>query len=139
MNEDVKVEWVAKLRDPNTKQARGVLTRVNSKGEVLGNCCLGVLCEIAVEHGVIEPGVDIDYKSRKVRRYLDRDGGDTYTVLPRVVAEWADLPTVAGSPTTGFSTPLRVTSSGRKQYNLAEVNDGGANFQTIATLIEEKF
>jgi hypothetical protein len=50
MNEEIKARWVAALRNPEAKQIRGYLG--NPDG---GRCCLGVLCDLAVEDGVIEP------------------------------------------------------------------------------------
>lgn len=50
MNQDIKREWVAKLRSGKYEQGRG---RLRSKGNQY--CCLGVLCEVAVEGGMIEP------------------------------------------------------------------------------------
>lgn len=43
-------EWIARLRDPNAKQRRRHLGAPTGE-----RCCLGVACDIAVEHGVIPP------------------------------------------------------------------------------------
>lgn len=52
MNQDIKREWVAKLRSGKYEQGKG---RLRSKGNQY--CCLGVLCEIGVEDGTIEPPI----------------------------------------------------------------------------------
>jgi hypothetical protein len=50
MNPDIKAKWVAALRSGEYKQGTGSLR--NSQNEY---CCLGVLCEVAVEEGLIPP------------------------------------------------------------------------------------
>jgi hypothetical protein len=45
----IQQEWVDALRSGKYKQGKGTLRR----GDEF--CCLGVLCEIAVKHGVIAP------------------------------------------------------------------------------------
>lgn len=50
MREDIKDLWVRELRFGNISQLRAKL------GDHTGaRCCLGVLCDIAVEHGIIPP------------------------------------------------------------------------------------
>lgn len=45
--------WVAALRSKKFKQTRGNLKRISLiTDEVIGHCCLGVICELAIEHGV---------------------------------------------------------------------------------------
>lgn len=67
--------WVERLRDPNSKQGRGVL------GTSDGNrCCLGVACDIAVENGVIPAPTPREYG------ILHYDGESTY--LPEKVRKW---------------------------------------------------
>jgi hypothetical protein len=55
MNQDIKREWVAKLRSGKYEQGKG---RLRSEGNQY--CCLGVLCEIGVEDGTIEPPILTD-------------------------------------------------------------------------------
>lgn len=52
MNQDIKREWVAKLRSGEYEQGR---ERLRSEGNQY--CCLGVLCEVGVEDGMIEPPI----------------------------------------------------------------------------------
>lgn len=45
--------WVAALRSKKFKQVNGNLKRISLiTDEVIGHCCLGVICELAIEHGV---------------------------------------------------------------------------------------
>lgn len=55
MNQDIKREWVAKLRSGKYEQGKG---RLRSKGNQY--CCLGVLCEIGVEDDMIGPPILAD-------------------------------------------------------------------------------
>lgn len=43
---------VAALRSGKYPQGRGALKQLTIDGTVLGYCCLGVMCEVAAEHGV---------------------------------------------------------------------------------------
>lgn len=44
--------WVAALRSGKYPQGRGTLKQITTDGTVLGYCCMGVMCEVAIEHGV---------------------------------------------------------------------------------------
>jgi hypothetical protein len=111
MNPDIKKRWLDALRSGKFKQGREAL-RSNHGGDTR-HCCLGVLCELAVEDGVAR---------RKGNRYLDCS-----EILPRDVQHWAELddpnPSVRGQ---GFSVCL------------AEMNDSGKDFNAIADIIEEQ-
>lgn len=132
MNPRVKQLWLTALTSGEYKQARKTLreTRTNY-AEVSEDrfCCLGVLCDLAVKEGVLpEPGQDGTgtwmygggYWSEDRREY-DDDG--TWSSLPRRVQDWAEL----SSP-----DPVILTND-----TLAEFNDSGESFDTIAELIEE--
>jgi hypothetical protein len=115
VNPVAKEKWLAKLRDPNAEQTVGKL------GDPSGaRCCLGVLCDVAVEEGVIPAptrpsGVSGDFL------YYGR--GMSAGLLPNEVREWAGLeyrdPTVANR-------------------TLSQHNDNGMPFAQIADLIEEE-
>lgn len=90
MNKRIKKLWVNALRSGKYKQGTGQLRRDDPKdGSV--HCCLGVLCELARQKGVIETFDGVD--------------GD----LPPEVAEWARLedsdPTI-GPESNDFATYL---------------------------------
>ena len=86
MNPDIKARWVAALRNPEAKQLRGNLGKVYG-----GRCCLGVLCDIAVEDGVIQPPEADEF-----------DGNLSYggmeSLPPVEVNEWAGFDPDAASP-----------------------------------------
>lgn len=50
--EQVRAEWVRRLRSGQYMQGLGVLRMDRSDG-LVAHCCLGVLCEIAVDEGVV--------------------------------------------------------------------------------------
>lgn len=123
MNDNAKA-LVAALRSGDYTQGRGYLTRIDSDG-LEQDCCLGVACKLAVEAGVIEPGV-VDPRNG-ARRY--RDGGQWQTaVLPERVREWL-----------GFSSKESefCRSSGYSEQ-LSALNDDGMSFERIAAIIESE-
>jgi hypothetical protein len=109
----VKEQWVAALRSGKYQQARGVLAGPE------GYCCLGVLCEVAIESGL----------PVSVSREGDLTTYDQHTALmPPQVYEWATLKKSTGCSDGDFYTP---------DGYLANMNDSGASFAQIADLIEE--
>lgn len=106
MNRDIKRRWVAALRDPKSRQGREALGRPDGS-----RCCLGVLCDLAVQDGVIDPPV-----TRPARpTALHYDGN--YTTPSATVRDWAGLD-------TGFADQL------------ASLNDQGRTFEQIAEVID---
>jgi hypothetical protein len=110
-------EWVRRLRSGDYRQGGGALH--NAEDDTF--CCLGVLCEIAVEEKVIPPPT------------LDRDRyvyAGSPSILPTEVSEWFyDL------------TWIRVGSIGkldRGEY-LTVLNDNKESFKSIAHVVEEQY
>lgn len=84
VNKDAIEKWVTALESGEYKQINGKL----SDGE--GFCCLGVLCELAVQEGVIEPGVKDDGITCSCGDHGDEINYDGSTLTPsHTVAEWA--------------------------------------------------
>jgi hypothetical protein len=104
----IQQEWVDALRSGKYKQGRGALRRGNEF------CCLGVLCEIAIKHGVIAP-------AKKENRVLFSYEGTT-SVLPSTVQHFAGVKNEYGNFGEGDC--------------LSNRNDHGATFPEIADLIE---
>lgn len=123
MNSDIKDRWIAALRSGEYEQTKGALQRTRSDaGMPPGFCCLGVLCDLARQEGVIEPEGTDPYG---VVEYPHGDNGDTETgALPRSVYLWAGLPTDSPRVIGGLS--------------LATLNDRGYTFDAIADIIEER-
>lgn len=90
MNPTVKALWVSALRSGEYKQTTGCLEDAN------GNCCLGVLCRVA-----LASGVPLNYEPVGTIRDAEYDE-DVFTlseskfsgiseILPKEVQKWAEL------------------------------------------------
>lgn len=142
MNPDVKAKWVAKLREEGLPQTRGALHQVEpytpdptdedryfEKPRPTGMCCLGVLCVIAEQEGVVERrGVDEEgrvFYPAPWRNYQGQEEIENeVAVLPPAVREWAGL----DQPNPD------VQSAGT---SLAALNDNGRSFRELADIIEK--
>lgn len=133
MNQDVKATWTAALRSDRFKQGRQSL-RKRLRDGTEEHCCLGVLCDLAVEAGVLpEPTLtsgrvndgsqDYEYQSNGENgEFLWPEAG----VLPYNVRKWAGLE---------MSNP-EVIIDGYGRMSLAMANDNGNDFNTIADVID---
>lgn len=109
MNKEIKEKWVAALRSGKYRQGKKVLNHYNESF-----CCLGVLCELAIEENITQKYDDL---------------GITYGKLadifypPLEVCVWAGL----------FARNPEING-----YRLASYNDElNKNFIEIADLIEK--
>lgn len=126
MNEEIKARWVAALRDPEAKQGRGRLGYADGR-----RCCLGVLCDLAVQDGVIEPPTvttvpSVEAMVEGESEVLIYDGLRDMPSL--TVQQWAGF-----DHEDGRGRVNRLTTMG----DLAELNDGGKSFELIAARIED--
>lgn len=111
MNPQVKELWTAALRSGRFNQGFYQLAADDSY------CCLGVLCEIAVQEGVIDTATELNGE----KRY-----GSQKTYLPQQVVDWADL--------ESRSPQVEVSEGSR---SLSSLNDSRFyDFNKIANLIE---
>lgn len=122
MKEEVKNKWTAALRSGKYKQGKGLLN--NGAGRL---CCLGVLCEVAIEEGLdIQRIVMDDAIHVSAAAYMDEEGIPVMTVLPNSVMEWADL-----------NAPDPFVTS---EATIAHLNDEEElSFAEIADIIDEVF
>lgn len=111
MKPEIAKLWVDALRSGEFKQTTKCLEDKN------GNCCLGVLCRIAINQGL----------NLKIKRLaLTRFGEEMKSqVPPEEVTKWAGL----------HDDNPDVVNEGR-QRSLAELNDNGRTFAEIADIIE---
>ena len=100
-------KWVDALRSGKYKQGKDCLAYAGHF------CCLGVLCELALESGV---RISKDDDTQGLVHY-----GGSSTYLPRPVRDWACLKTARGH---------------YGDTSLADKNDEGFSFAQIAELIE---
>jgi hypothetical protein len=128
MKKDIAKKWVKALRSGKYKQGKGYLKQFTSKNEPR-HCCLGVLCELYN---------DTMKKNHKKTLYTeemqDNSSGTSFIRfdlvdggLPKVVREWADITNSLG----GFKI------DDARSECLADLNDYGKKFSTIADIIEK--
>lgn len=114
MNPQIKKKWVDRLRElPNHRQGKNALRRNNKM------CCLGVLCEIAVQEGILKRS------PKNYGGFYHYGQGRLSLVLPEEVIKWANLEAHNNNPVV-------------KNNTLSTYNDHkGKNFDEIADLIEK--
>jgi hypothetical protein len=120
MNPEIKDRWLRALRSGEYRQGRGRLKGTSTFDGSARYCCLGVLCELAVQDGVIPAPEETGPRS-----LYGSDGELTWSDLPTSVAAWAGLDDHDPAPATG-----------RK---LSDRNDDGWSFEDLANLIEKDF
>lgn len=130
MNSEIREEWVTALRSGEYKQGKHRLHKSNRFTESPDEyCCLGVLCELAVQHNIIPPA-ELDIQTRD---YLYGTGEDVSPVaLPQSVQEWAELENT--SPFAVLPASYDYGEEGRE--SLVGMNDSGDSFNVIADMIE---
>lgn len=119
MNKEIAEKWTKRLRSGKDTQGKKFLRKHDKL------CCLGVLCEIAVEEGVILPPSNIEgvfyYGEEK------QDFG-----LPKEVMKWAKI--------KSSEVEVCVQDIPTEFTLLSYLNDMvNYNFSQIADLIDEKF
>lgn len=112
MNQEAKKPWLAALRSGKYRQTTESLNDEN------GYCCLGVLCEVAIENGL-----KINKETNDRSYETSYDGYVDFP--PPIVWTWAGL--VGNNP--------YIESKGNY---LADLNDAGLSFDEIADLIEKE-
>lgn len=104
---EVRQKWVEMLRSGKYEQGKNRLRGIDNK-----YCCLGVLCELAVQEKVINPPVLMG------QEYAYDD--DTVELTHRI-KDWSGIRSHSGAYEDG---------------NLARDNDAGMLFKDIANTIE---
>jgi hypothetical protein len=140
MNQEIQALWTGALRSGDYAQGSGVLK--TQTGEF---CCLGVLCELAAQAGVIPPVAEIKSLDNPDHVIGYQYGSET-GVLPNAVQVWAGLDDIEGTyemtdaeMTERYGKSWRDDISFRKT-SLINANDSyGKSFEQIADLIEEHF
>lgn len=108
----IKALWTERLRSGEYRQIHRRLSDTSN-----GRCCLGVLCDLAVEAGVVRrevaPG---DHVGRVIYVAVDNENDTGEGLLPMAVADWAGL---------SSRDPVVIpTPSGSMAYRTAsELND----------------
>jgi hypothetical protein len=117
MDRQVRDAWVSRLRSGTVKQTASKLGRLDGS-----RCCLGVLCDLAVEDGAIQPPTP------------DQRGnlwyGDWAEYLPGLVCMWAGM--------TACGRCVVVLNSDGLTDSLTAMNDRGVPFDELADIIEKQ-
>ena len=116
MDEKIKLEWLKRLRSGEYPQATGALREINADGEVCGYCCLGVLGTVLEEAGI--------------GKWDGTTFGDPETEM------WNEAFLV---DRIAKAVGLYHLGNGEQslQEEVADMNDSGADFITIAHFIED--
>lgn len=138
MKKAIKKRWVEALRSGEYEQGRMKLRNKGTESDTF--CCLGVLCDLAVQDGAIpEPKRYGDSATFFYGTHNIDDGDnalgyiDSTTALPQEVIEWAFTKRETRSKITRLANP----TAGER--DLAWWNDhGNKDFNGIADLIEEQ-
>lgn len=129
MNQTVRKLWTDALRSKKYKQGKGRLTYTEHHRKTRKNCCLGVLCDLAVKEGVIPKPVARDTLAAGEVKFAYGATGAICN-LPIEVVEWAGLST--SDPFVWYTND----SDGNNNSPLSCVNDAGVKFGEIADLID---
>lgn len=127
MKADIKERWLERLESGEISQARGTLGR-----PIGSRCCLGVLCDIAVEDGIIPAPIISHTQSdagKVVKIFAYGKEGATGN-LPFEVIEWAGL----------AEEDPEYTGRDGNSHSLAGLNDSAKyNFKKIAAVVRKHF
>ena len=135
MKKNVAKIWVKALRSGKYKQGQSFLKQFNSKGQPR-HCCLGVLCELYNDTMKNNHKRTIPVKSHDDSHldygyvtFANKDGS-----LPSIVKKWAgmknDMGTFDYTEKDNYGTFISTDC-------LANLNDTGKKFSTIADIIEK--
>ena len=133
MDKRIKQMWVDALRSGEYHQGKGALTNIKEDREE--DCCLGVLCKLA-----IKDGLDIAvYPRASGGNHTFYDGASA--TLPPSVAKWAGIDEFGTLPETVEVVPEEDDQGpvmNSRVSALTMVNDAkDGTFEKIATIIEQ--
>lgn len=154
MNAAIKAELVERLRSGKYAQGKEKLGVKDDDGERF--CCLGVLCEIAVERGIIKrfdqpvDCWDCEHPDDTVHKIEVHYDGSYDATLPQKVVDWAGIESVDIDYRSAddnfddyegmgrFESEQHKRSGNVEHASLAGMNDDGVPFTEIAQFIEDE-
>lgn len=131
MKQNVMKKWIKALRSEKYKQGMGTLKQYNRKGEAQ-HCCLGVLCDLYNQE------MKKNKKKTLPEKVYDNDSDFSYGYcrfggkkedLPEEVMKWSGIKNSIG----------KFNLSDVHYETLADLNDTGRKFKTIADIIEKNY
>jgi hypothetical protein len=136
MRGEVLDEVVKRLRSGAYKQGEAALRKKGEDGEPDTFCCLGVMCEVAVEAGVVTVRYGGD--ERWSYDYVSPDGTDESAYLPPAVIEWAGIVSDVEKYWEGtYHYESRGHYGEDATESLSIMNDSGHDFDDIADWMVE--
>ena len=128
--EEVRAEWKKRLLSGAYEQGKGKLCAVTNNGKE-EHCCLGVLCEIGVEMGLLR--VELHDNKKTFSDFADRweEEGHCYSssvALPTVIRQAAGVFSMNGN-----RRPSSSDTSWRA--SLSSHNDTGTSFAEIVEML----
>lgn len=134
MKPEIRDQWADAMESDEFTQGIKRLTTVEEDGTEK-DCCLGVLCKLAVKAGVIPEG-EIVYEGTYDVNQRAYGTGRSTGLLPREVTEWAGLPPAPAEHEEGGSVMLDLNG---RSLNADYLNDGlRLSFKEIAKLVREQ-
>lgn len=139
MKPEIKKLWVEALRSGRYQQTKDVLHNRQDNSF----CCLGVLCDLALNAGAVEKKVDHVLTSEE---HCALEGLPVFAydgacqVLPKSVTEWAGLDSAAPEVTIfeeSWVPEDPLCDEVPADQPLTDMNDDGMTFPQIADMIEE--
>ena len=104
MKPEIARLWAEALESGEYKQGRTLLHNAKTNEY----CCLGVLCELAIQAGVPVVKAPANGNRTAYSGIMSYDGRSGY--LPESVSDWAGLPTEVGDPQLGLTRSELATS-----------------------------
>ena len=133
-NKQIIRKWVDELRSGKWKQGDGRLATgpdYFAESKEVRYCCLGVLCEMAVESGIISR---FSTHSRGYA-YGKSEMDSRICLLPVAVIDWAGFSEDEG----GLNDDPMIECPDRSPIRCSAANDHGATFPEIASMIEATY
>lgn len=129
-------KWIKALRSGKYRQGQNTLKQFDSKGQPK-HCCLGVLCELY--NDTMKKNKKKTLPEKVINNYDFNYGitkfGSKTDILPKEVMKWSGI-----KDNIGAFIPLSKSNEGiSHEENLADLNDSGRKFQTIANIIEKNY
>lgn len=124
MNKAIKNRWIKALRSGKYTQGPQVLKLIKDNGTK--HCCLGVLCELAIEDGIL-----VEHSSSSPIGFQKFGSNDEYCLLPEEVRKWAGI-----SKDRGLMVRIKLKDD--PMSSLTKLNDNGTPFDKIANIIKSE-